>query len=261
MGNKKAIKQNQSVLRALSIIEKMAEHTGPIRLQDLAKKINLPSSTCLRYLNTLITKKYIKHDPIMLQYYLTMKLPYLGSHVVSQLKIQRIARPYLIELSKACQESACLAILQDLVVVYIDVVEGPDHILRTLQRIGKIAPAHCTGVGKCLLMQFSDRELDDYISSKGLTTLTRNTITSRRRLIKELELARMRGFALDNEECENHVRCVAAPVRDCTGKIVASISISGPSFRLISKKLELVKNLVKNTAHEISESLGCVISE
>jgi DNA-binding IclR family transcriptional regulator len=141
-------------------------------------------------------------------------------------------------------------------VVYVDVVEGPMSILQTLQRIGKRAPLHSTGVGKSLLLNYNSNEIREKIKKRGLPKLTDKTITSIEKFLAEIDKVRRQGYALDNEECETGVRCIAAPVRDYTGKIVCSISLSGPSSRFDAEKADTAVASIKKISAEISHHLG-----
>lgn len=240
----------------MQIIETMAENKGPMRLSDISAKVKYPASTVLRMLNSLISLGYVKQDQETSKYFLTMKFCRIGEMIKSQYSIRDIVRPYLEELSYRCQESSCLAIEEDMTVVYIDVIDGPDKILRTLQRIGKIAPMHCTGVGKLLLLNYSEEQLKYFAEKKGMQKLTDNTITTLEDLTEELEKIRIQGFALDNEECEIGARCVAAPIRDYTGRIVACMSISGPASRITMERVQNVKNIVIDISNRASRELG-----
>lgn len=252
----KSTKKNQSVERVFQIIEIMAQNRGAMRLQDIAEKLQLPASTVLRFLNTLMTYNYVNQDPETLKYSLSMKFCQIGDLVSSQISIRDIVRPYLVELSDQCKESACLAIEQDMEVVYIDVVDGPDNMLKAMQRIGRRAPLHSTGVGKLLLLNYDEAKLDVLISQKGLPSLTEHTITTKDSLIEELKNIGTNGYAFDNEECEIGAKCVAAPLKDYTGKIIASISVSGPVSRMTGNKLESIKEAVIRAAKIISQKLG-----
>ncbi len=251
-------KGNQSLAKALQIIEVMAEHKAPMRLLDIANAVEMSPSTVLRFLKTLKSKNYAGQDPVTLNYYPTMKFLVIGNLISSQMKIRDIVRPYLVEISRQCGESSSLAILQDLEVIYIDYVEGPDLILKTLQRIGKIAPVHSTGVGKCLMLNFDENKIDELISKKGLTALTDKTITTKNDLVKELDFVRQQNYALDNEECEQQVKCVAVPIRDYTQKVVASISVSAPLGRLAENKMQYILSLLRETSDAISKILGYI---
>jgi DNA-binding IclR family transcriptional regulator len=169
--------------------------------------------------------------------------------------MREVVRPFLEVLARKFGESTCLAISQDAFVVYIDVVDGPDHILQALQRIGKIAPLHSTCVGKCLLLDYTEGQISKLVG-KGLTALTKNTIKGENELLTELSKVRRQNYGEDNEECEIGVRCVAAPIRDYSGKVVAAISTSGPTHRLTSDKIKLIRVEMLATAQNISKRLG-----
>ncbi|MDF2676987.1 MAG: IclR family transcriptional regulator [Bacillota bacterium] len=252
----KLAKTNQSVEKVLQIIETMSQSRDPLRLQDIALKVEMPASTTLRLINTLMVCGYANQDPNTLRYSLSLKFMHIGSLVSSQTSIRDIAHPYLIELSKKCKESVCLAIEQNMEVIYIDVIDGPDGMLRITQRIGKIAPMHSTGVGKLMLLNYDVKQINNLVSVKGLSSLTPNTIIGKDELLKELEKIRIQGFALDNEECELGARCISASIKDYTGKVVAGISVSGPITRMTMDYIETIKNTVISTAQKISELLA-----
>lgn len=254
--NEKSVKNNQSVEKVLQIIETMAKNREPLRLQDVALMVDMPASTTLRFLNTLMKQGYVNQDPLTSRYFLTLKFTYIGSLVSSQISIRDIAHPYLTELSKKCNESVCLGIEQDMEIVYIDVIDGPDGMLKITQRIGKLAPIHSTGIGKLLLLNYDMKQLDRIIAIKGLKALTPNTIISKNELLKELETIKTQGYALDDEECELGARCISAGIKDYTGKYVAGISVSGPTTRLTMENIKTIKNVVIEIADKISEQLA-----
>lgn len=251
-------KNNQSVAKALQIIEIMAAGNGPMRLQDISTRVQLPGSTVLRFLGTLMAYHYVTQDKETLQYALTMKFCRLGHLVSSQVHLRDVVRPYLIRLADQFGESASLAVEEEQNVLYIDCVDGPDHMLQTLQRIGRVAPMNGTGVGKLLLLRYGEIEIDRFVAERGLEASTVNTITEKAPLLRELRKIARVGYAIDNEECELGVKCVAAPIRDYTGEIVAAISMSGPVSRMTADRINLVKEGITQTAAEISTSLGFV---
>ena len=253
---KKLTKSNQSVEKALQIIEVMSKSRGAMRLSDISTEVGLPSSTIIRFLNSLMGYNYVNQDRETLKYSLSLKFCYIASKVSSQISLRDVIRPFLIELSEKCGESACLAIVEDLMMTYIDVVDGPDNMLKTMQRIGKRAPLHSTGVGKLILQEFDATEVDKFIQERGLPSLTPNTITTKEVLIEELIKIKQQGYALDNEECELGARCVAAPLRDYTGKIIACISISGPISRVTNEKMREIQETIIAYSERISKTLG-----
>jgi len=254
--NEKLAKNNQSVEKVLQIIETMAQNKEPMRLQDIALNATMPASTTLRFLNTLMKRGYVYQDSITLRYSLTLKFMHIGSLINSQISIRDIAHPYLAELSRKCNESVCLAIEQDMEIVYIDVIDGPDGMLKITQRIGKIAPIHSTGIGKLILLNYDTKKLDRMIELKGLKALTPHTITSKNELLKELDKIKAQGYALDDEECELGVRCLSVAIKDYSGKYVAGISVSGPTTRMTMDYIQKFKQIVIDAADKISNHLA-----
>ncbi len=250
------VKKNQSIGKAFTILEAMVEEGRSLRLLDLAQKLNIPSSTVIRYLNTLIDYNYVKQEPETSRYYLTLKLSSLGNKVYSRFSYQEAMKKYLYRISDTLQESVSLSIEQDMNVVYIDAVEGPDHILQTLQRIGKVAPMHSTGSGKVLLLNCNDQELDRFIDIKGLPGYTPHTLTTRHSFLKVMAKVRESGFAYDDEECEMGVKCVAFPVRDFTGKVIVAISVSAPISRMGDIREEAIIEVLSEVTAEASREFG-----
>jgi len=244
---------NKTLTRALRIIELLAHSKKPMQLQGIAEKTGIPESSVLRTLHTLILNKYAHQDTDTKKYFLTLKFSYIGDLISSQMSMRDMVKPYLVTLSEECGESACLAIERDYTAVYIDFVEGPNSLLKTLHHIGRTAPLHCTGVGKCLLLNYSADSIDRYIEKKGLRPFTGNSIREKPQLIREIEKVRSQGYAIDDEECEQGVRCVAAPITDYMEKIIASVSITGPSSRLTKDRIETIKDRVIDAARSISE--------
>ncbi|MEY8338066.1 IclR family transcriptional regulator [Lachnospiraceae bacterium 62-35] len=252
----KASKKNQSVEKAFAIIEYLSEKEGPQRLQDIANDLGMNSSTVIRFLSTLHGCGYVDQERDTLKYYLTYKICAVANKVSSKIEINGTLRPFAKEIAAALKESVCLAIEQDMNVVYIEVVPGPDQMIKTMQRIGNLAPMHCTGVGKLLLLNRNERYIDKMIERRGLPKFTDNTITTKEGLMKELEEVRRLDYALDDEECEIGARCISLPVRDFSGDVVAGISVTGPIFRM--DEIISDKNIayLKQVALEASRKLG-----
>lgn len=227
-----------------------------MRLQDIALKADMPASTVLRMVNTLLVYGYINQDPDTLRYSLSLKFTQIGNLVSARFSMSKIVPPFLVELSERCQESSCLAVEEDMELVYTDVVDGPDNMLRIMQRIGKKAPLHSTGIGKLLLLNYSNKQLNELIATKGLAALTPNTLVTREALAERLESIRRQGYALDDEECELGARCVAAPVRNYTGRVVAGISVSGPVSRLTKERIQVIAPVVMEIGDIISKLMS-----
>lgn len=249
-----SVKKNQSLKKALDILEVMVDLTAPARLQDIAQKADMSPSTVLRFLNTFIDFGYAKQDPDTSLYYLTLKLADLGNRNRINYPFQGSLRKYIKDIATHFNESSSLCIEDNMQMVYIATEEGPSHMLQTLSRIGRIAPMHSTGVGKIFLTQYSDTKLDELVKKRGLAKLTEKTITSLPELKAEIEKVRKQGYAFDEEECEIGVRCVAVPIKEYSGKIVAAMSISAPITRLTYERTnEIIKYLLDLSAQASAE--------
>ena len=240
----------------MKIIELLAQNHEPMRLQDIAQALDSNASTVLRFLVSLEECGYVAQNPITLQYYLTFKICSIANMVSSEIHLFDFAQPYMKQISKRFEESVCLALEEDMTVVYIGVVPGPDQMLKTMQRIGNRAPMHCTGVGKLLLLNHDEGYINKLIAEKGLTSFTEKTITTKKQLMEELQEVRSRQYAFDNEECEVGARCIAVPIRDYTQKIIAGLSVTGTIFRMTDEKIAENLDFLMETADKISQLLG-----
>ena len=243
---------NQSVHKVLRVIEALSTCPEPVRLKDLAAMVGYPESSTLRLLKTLLANGYVSQNEETQKYFLTFKIVQIGSRVQSHFSLSELVRPYLQRLSMDCAESVCLAIEENGEGVYIDKQDGPDKQLQILHYIGKRAPMYCTGMGKNLLMNYTETEIRNRFAGQVFQKFTPNTVGSVDELIQRVNTARERGYALDDEECELGVRCIAAPIFDFSGKVVASISISGPTSRIYGERQEEIKNILCKNAAEIS---------
>jgi DNA-binding IclR family transcriptional regulator len=250
------IKKNQSLRKALQILEGMTKIHTPARLQDIAQTLKIPQSTLLRFLNTFIDFGYVGQDHDTSCYYLTLKLAEIGSRARENFPFQSSLSKYVKQISHKFNESASLSNEHDMQMVYVVTEEGPSRMLQTLQRIGRIAPMHATGVGKLHLLNYSENRLRDLEQKFGLPKFTDHTITSMEALKKELLQIRKQGYAMDNEECEAGVRCIAVPVRNFSGEVVAGISLSAPVTRLDKQKTGEIIAYLKDISVHASKELG-----
>jgi IclR family KDG regulon transcriptional repressor len=225
-------------------------------VSDIAKLIGLSTTTTHRLLLTLINCRAIQQDPQTRLYDLNSHLLVYGKAVLNRFNFLGSVHPILGDLSKRVGETVFMGILDDQYdLVYIDQVDTLDHPLRMTPQIGLRQPAHCTSLGKVLLANLPDEKLSVFLQQGSFERRTEFTITKAEALSKELETVRKVGFALDQEEMENGICCVAAPIRGSRGTI-ASISISGPSSRMRSKGLDgMLSENVCSTAKHLSQYL------
>jgi DNA-binding IclR family transcriptional regulator len=253
----KLSKLNQSVEKTMRLVDIMADAGSAMRLQDIAEASGIPTSTALRMLNTLLSMGYVNQDAETLKYSLSLKFAYIGERAKQQSSLLQIVHPYLQELAERVGECACFAVEQAHEVVYLDFISGAsDNILTVTQRIGKRAPLYCTGIGKLFLTEYTEDELDDYLRTTELVRFTDTTLATPELLRAALPQIRAQGYAPDNEECDIGTRCVAAPVRDYTGRIVAGISVTAPSLRLTSQRADEILPIIQETVAAVSARLA-----
>lgn len=245
----------QALERALDVLEALAAQRQPARLADLSRELGLHKSTVHRLLATLGKRRYVERDADTGRYRLGLKVFELGSWFFNRMELRQEARPLLQELVDQTLETAHLGILDEGQVVYIEKVESPQTV-RMYSELGKRAPAHCTAMGKVLLAHLPEPELDRIIATRGLTRYTSNTIVDAEQLKDHLRRVAGQGYAIDDTEHEEAIRCVAAPVRNYRGEVVAALSVSGPAVRLSRERIGEVARLVRATALRISRRLG-----
>ena len=248
------------VERALKLLQVFSTTEPELSLTELSNRLGLNTSTTYRLLATLEIHGYIDQNSENGKYHLGVACLELGSVFLSQVSLRQQAQPLLETLRNDCKETVHLTILDRMEVVYLEKLESLLPIGFMSSRVGGRAPAHCTGVGKALLAYEAPDEVRSFYSEHGLQRYTDNTTVDVEELLAELAEVRNRSFAIDNEEYEIGVKCIAAPIRDHQGKVVGAISISGPVQRMNEKiaEMDLVSKVI-NTSREISARSGYVI--
>jgi DNA-binding IclR family transcriptional regulator len=249
----------QTIERVSMILDLVSRSSQGVSIRDLSDELKLPKGTVHRLLLSLSYFGYIKQDTNTKKYLLGLKLLELGNLIINQLDLRKLAEPLLKELVESTRETVHMVIIENNEVVYIDKIETEENTggLKMASMVGSRNPAHCSAVGKVLVSYFSDEEIDALIREKGLPQKTVHTITDPLKLKEELIIIKKQGYAIDDEENEAGIRCVAAPIFNNKGKAVSAISLSGPAFRVTKKLIQdsLKKEVIK-TASEISKRLG-----
>ena len=246
----------QAVDHALDLLEQFHGDVDELGVTELSKRLKLHKNNVFRLLATLESRGYIEQNRVTENYRLGLKTLELGQTFIKQMGLLRQSRPVLESLVRECNETTYVAILKDFHIVYLDVVET-DLTVRVVPRVGSRLPAYCTAAGKIQLAYMTDEELDNYLPTKELKRYTPNTLTSKDELKTHLKEVAEQGFAIDNEEMDIGVRCVGAPIRDYTRRIIGAVSISGPSMRFSDERMEKeLIPLVKKAGEDISAKLG-----
>jgi DNA-binding IclR family transcriptional regulator len=246
---------HQSLERGLRIIEAIAAIDGSATLAEIARKTVLPRSTAHHLLRALVAFGYLLQDGDARTYTLGPKLFRLTGRTWTKEQLAKIAMPFLDELSRRTGEGTSLAVLRDGVVTVIAKrePEGPVHVV---QEVGARRPIYCTAVGKTLAAWLPDQELEGIISRTVFELKTAKTITSPTAFRRELARVRATGFAIDNEEHIEGIRCIATPVRDHSGEVRASLCVVGPKNHLPQRRLPEIRQALAAVTAGLSERLG-----
>lgn len=247
--------QVQSLQRAMRLLGLLADAHEGLTLGELAEMAGLPLSTTHRLLTTLQSARFVRFDPAEALWQVGVQAFVVGSAFRRARDLQRLARPFMRPLVTACGETANLWIEDEAAAVCVTQVECPQFV-RAIARPGGRARLHASAAGKVLLAWKSDAGLSAFLAGRALERLTGHTIVRPLVLRARLQEIRRRGFAVDDEESAEGVRCVAAPVFDETREVVAALSISGPKSRLHDAAVERFAPLVRTTALEITAAFG-----
>jgi DNA-binding IclR family transcriptional regulator len=243
----------QSVIRALTLLEHIAKDGHQTGLSQISRSVDLHKSTSFGILYTLETLGYVIRD-CEGHYSLTAKVCDLSDAYLRNVDLRQIALPYLMDLRNVAQETVHLVIREGNHAVYIDKIDGP-YKMSIVSQIGARAKMHCTGVGKAILAHMDDKDRDEVLTGE-MTAFTSHTITSPKILRKHLQTVRERGYSIDNQEIEEGLCCLAAPLFGPANAISGAISISGPTTRLTEKWLSQLIPHILDTARLISSHIG-----
>lgn len=241
--------------KSLRILEIFADIAGEIDLSTLTKQTQIPKSTLLRLLNTLKNHNFVLQDPQSRRYRLGWALIYLGKAAQRSFNLVQLVHPFLEELASQTGETASLVLLDGDHAVYVDQVTS-SNIIRGNPPVGTPLHLNCTSSGKVLLSALSEQEFESFLKRNKLVKKTERSIVEPRVLREEIRRVRKQGYAFDDEETEIGGRCAGAPVYNKEGKIVASISVVGPSTRIRQSDLTSLAGLVARAAARASVALG-----
>jgi IclR family transcriptional regulator, KDG regulon repressor len=245
----------QSVDRALQLLKYIADTPdGSATLGELTDFIGLDKSSVFRLLATLWKHELVRQDPGSRSYQLGFGIYRLAGSLQGRLSITEVARPYLRKIVRETKENAQIAVRSQNLAVFIDRERG-SRTLSANMNPGDTEELHCTAVGKSLICRLSQTELKDILGEGPFVSFTDRTLTDYDALLEDLRLTRERGYAIDNEEYEMHVVCVAAPIYNYDGRAEAAIGISGLRER-IGPKVTEYGEFLRGIAAELSEKIG-----
>lgn len=246
----------RAVIRAMSILEYLAHSDGPKSLAQISVALGVNKASVHRTLHALIEAGYVYREerPV---YQLSFKICELSSYILNRLDLRYIARPHLERLNQETGETVHLVIRDWSQGVYIDKIEST-HGIRVRSSIGERIYLHSTAAGKVLLANLPWFRVEQIVAGAGLPARTSNTLTSQERLRLELEQVASQGWAVDREENEEGIQCLAAPLMNYRQNVVAAVSISYPSLSGHDERFEDLRSQVCKAARQISERLGYI---
>ena len=255
MNKKRSDYYIESIKRAIQILNSFTIKEKELGVTEISKRLNLHKSTIHRILITLEDEGFIVKNQFSQKYHLGIKLFELGHIVQNQMEIRSIALPTMKELAKKTEESVDLNIISEGKRVSIEKIESSQDIRKIIQ-IGKILPLYCGGSGKALLAFLPEKEIDQFIKNEKLEKLGPNTITDPKELKEHLKQIRKNGYAISFEERVLGSVSIGAPIFNHSGKVFASLSVSGPISRFNEKKIPFFISLIKEATEKISSLFG-----
>lgn len=243
----------RSAERVGAVLDLLRRSPAPLRHVDVATAMELPKSSTSNLLDTLVSIGLVRRDER--GYALGVRLIELGAAAAESLDIRAVARPVLHSLSELGIGTANLAILQGHDVLYIDKLNNPNHVIQIATRVGGTAPAHATALGKVLVAALAPEPRQHWLREHDFTPLTEHTIRTPADFEQALDFASSHGYALDDQEQNLRILCVAAPVRDHTGETVAAISLTCLSADATEGRVAQIE-AVMGGAERVSQLLG-----
>lgn len=241
--------------RSVAILQALADSDTDLGPAEIAHRLSLHKSTIHRLLVVLERHSLVTRETANGKYSLGLRLFELGTRAVSRLDLRKHAQPLLERLVVETGETAHVCVLDNGEMMSVSNAESP-RTVRTPSTLGRRTPVHCTSVGKALAAFLPERALDDLLGQRPMRAYTRNTVVTRAALLEQLVEVRQRGYAVDDEEIEEGLRCVGAPVRNYSRQVVASISIAGPAYRISRDRIPALARVVMSAAGDLSAELG-----
>jgi DNA-binding IclR family transcriptional regulator len=246
----------QSVQRAVAILKAFTKDRPELRVNELSRMLDLHKSTVSRLLSTLEQGGLVAQNPETGKFRLGVDLICLAGLVVTHRDVRMAAGPYLRQLAEISKETVNLAIKDGGQVVNVDHVPSP-HVVKDLGWVGRRTELHCTSTGKVLLAHLPKDAIESHLT-RELPSFTDRTITDPTQLRQELRKIREQGYAVVQEELEEGLNAIAAPIQDHRGRVIAAVSVSGPSYRVSPPRFPALAEAVKQAARSISRELGCL---
>ncbi|MCO6512088.1 MAG: IclR family transcriptional regulator [Aridibacter famidurans] len=247
---------SRAVDRALSMLELIGDSKTGLSNADLSRRLKIPKSSASYILRVLENRAYLRRGDDG-KYVLGMKLMSLAGDNLSHMDVREVAKPELEAfLRRSRLPEAHLAVLDNGRAVYIDKVESPDSFIKMDIWVGHRLPVHTTAIGKVLVASLPEEKILEILKQRGMETKTQRSIRTPQGFLREAKKIKKYGFAVDNEENSPGVRCIAAPIRDANGNVIAALGTSSTILEIDTEHLPRYVELVKEAALKVSRQLG-----
>lgn len=243
----------KSAARVMDVLDLLEGHSDGMTLQELSEDLDIPKSSMHGLLSTMVERKYLIQSEYK-RYTLGFKVIELGLSTLDRVNVYQIAKQHMPILVDKIEETVFLAVSSDDEIVYVNKLDCSRSV-RTNTYLGCRKPMHCTALGKSFLAFMEPAAVEKVVHHKGLSAHTTRTITDYATLLKELDKVREQGVAFDDQEIEDGLSCIAAPIFDYSGRVIAAMSTAGPTERIESRKQEIAV-LILQAAEQISTEMG-----
>jgi IclR family acetate operon transcriptional repressor len=244
----------RAVERALDILLCFTRQTPELSMTQIADQVGIHKSTVHRLLATLEDKRFVHRDPESGMYRLGVRLLQMAYLTLEQNDLRRVARPFLQRLGEQYQENIHLAVMDDMDVVFIDIIESPQRV-KLAAAVGQRLPAFATASGKSMLAYMPDTFVRR-ILDRELPRFTLHTPRTPEAVLSDLKSVREQGFALSVQEYEDEINAIAAPIFDSDNQPVGSLAVAGPAYRLTRERMIEISPIVVTTTREISREIN-----
>lgn len=247
---------NTAILRGIEILRLVGQSDEPITIAEISKYLDIPKTSVFNIVNALVSEKFLSINNMKLKSYeLGVGAFELGSLYLNKMELTKLASTTLEKLSDNVGETVFLAVVNDNELVYLDKRESKGA-LRTTGNLGSRTSMYSTSLGKAILATYNSMQLNEYCEHIKFVPKTKNTITDKESLVKNLDLIRERGYSISDQENEEGLFCIAVPIYNRTGRAIAAVSISTLKIKINDERIQIYKENITNAALNISKKLG-----
>ena len=245
----------QAVERTLEVIKMLSNSKDGVSITQLSQDVHLHKATISRILKTLKQGNFVEQNPDNSKYFLGTGFLEISLNYLENMDLRKTALPYMLALQEKTGETINLAILDNFEVIYIERIDSKQDLRHSVS-VGKRAPAYCTSLGRAILAHSDMQYVKEKLFSTPLKKLTDFTTVEPNKILEKLDEVNSKGYAIDDREHQNHIRCVGSPIFRSDGKVVGAISISGPEIRIGLNTIKQYSEYLISSAASISAELG-----